>query len=107
VKQVRFLDEARLEFLAEVAYYEHIERGLGERFRVAVEAATVLAAKLPGAGSPWKYRTRRVFPKKFPFSIVYRVEEDAIVIFAVAPFRRKPGYWRNRRDDGSQVAPAN
>ena len=86
MKQVRFLEEARLEFLAEVAYYEHVERGLGERFRVAVEAATTLAAKLPGAGSPWTYRTRRVFPKKFPFSIVYRVEEDAIVDFCGCTF---------------------
>ena len=100
MKEIRFLDEARVEFLAAVTYYEQIERGLGARFRSAVEAASALAAKLPGAGSPWKHGTRRVFTKNFPFSIAYRVEKDAIVIIAVAHFRREPEYWRNRRVDG-------
>ena len=52
VKETRFLEEARVELLAAVTYCEQIERGLGARFRDAVEAASALAAKLPGAGSP-------------------------------------------------------
>lgn len=40
MKDVRFLDEALEEFLDQVAYYEERERGLGERFRLAVQAAT-------------------------------------------------------------------
>ena len=100
MKEVRFLEEARLEFLAEVVYYENMERGLGERFRIAVEAATMLAAKIPLAGAPWKHGTRRVFPKNFPYSVVYRSDADGVVIFAIAHFRRKPGYWRGRRNDG-------
>ena len=67
----RFHDEARLEFLDSVAYYETVQVGLGERFRQAVKAAVELAASFPYAGSPHKHGTRRVFPKKFPFSIVY------------------------------------
>ncbi|PIT77358.1 type II toxin-antitoxin system RelE/ParE family toxin [Limnohabitans sp. JirII-31] len=93
----RFHSEARLEFLDGVTYYEAIELGLGNRFRQSVEAAVSLALSLPLAGSPYKHGTRRVFPKKFPFSIVYMVEENEIVIFAVAHFRRKPGYWKSRR----------
>jgi len=95
----RFHSEARLEFLDSVAYYETIQVGLGKRFRQAVEAAVELAASLPFAGSPHKYGTRRVFPKKFPFSVVYLVAENEIVIFAVAHFKRKPGYWKSRRHD--------
>lgn len=95
----RFHGEARLEFLDEVAYYEAIEVGLGKRFRQSVEAAVALAISLPFAGSPYKHGTRRVFPKKFPFAIVYMVGENEIVIFAVAHFRRKPGYWKSRRHD--------
>lgn len=93
----RFHGEARLEFLDGVTYYEAIELGLGNRFRQSVEAAVSLALSLPLAGSPYKHGTRRVFPKKFPFSIVYMVEENEIVIFAVAHFKRKPGYWKSRR----------
>ena len=75
----RFHGEARLEFLDSVAYYEAIQVGLGERFRQSVEAAVELAASLPFAGSPHKHGTRRVFPKKFPFSVVYLVgDNDAV-----------------------------
>ena len=95
----RFHSEARLEFLDSVAYYEAIQAGLGERFRQSIEAAVELAASFPLAGSPHKHGTRRVFPKKFPFSVVYLVGENEIVIFAVAHFKRRPGYWKSRRHD--------
>lgn len=95
--KARFHGDARLEFLDGVSYYEAIQVGLGERFRQAIEAAVVLAASLPFAGSPHLHGTRRVFPKKFPYSIVYLVGESEIVIFAVAHFKRKPGYWKSRR----------
>ena len=32
----------------------------------------------------------------FPFSIVYRVHQDAMQVVAVAHHRRRPGYWRDR-----------
>ncbi len=95
--RARFHGEARLEFLDAVAYYESIEAGLGKRFQQSVEAAVALAISLPLAGSPYKHGTRRVYPKKFPFAIVYMVGENEIIIFAVAHFRRKPGYWKSRR----------
>jgi plasmid stabilization system protein ParE len=98
VKPVRFLEEAQDEFLEQVAYYEEREKGLGERFRQPVEAATALASAHPKLGSPWKLRTRRVFPKGFKFSVVYRIEPDELVVFAVAHFRRRPTYWRQHRD---------
>ena len=96
---VRFHGEARLEFLDSVAFYEAIEVGLGERFRQSVQAAVELAASLPFAGSPYKHGTRRVFPRKFPFAVVYLVVENEIVILAVSHFKRRPGHWKSRRHD--------
>ena len=96
MKLVRFLQEAQDEFLDQISLYETSEKGLGERFRLAVQAAIALAATHPGLGSPWKLRTRRVFPKGFRFSVVYRIEPDELVVFAVAHFRRRPTYWRRR-----------
>ena len=39
MKTVRFHEQARVEFVSRVAYYEEIERGLGARFQAAVEKA--------------------------------------------------------------------
>lgn len=97
--KARFHGEARLEFLDSVAHYEAIKIGLGARFRQSVEVAVELAASWPFAGSSHKHGTRRVFPKKFPFSVVYLVGENEIVILAVSHFKRRPGYWKSRRPD--------
>jgi toxin ParE1/3/4 len=55
-----------------------------------------LAQTMPDAGSPYFHGTRRVFPRAFPHSIVYRDVGDKLVVIAVAPFRRKPDYWGGR-----------
>ena len=89
--------EAPDELQQQAVYYEERSEGLGSRFTDQVEAAAELAASMPGIGSPYKYGTRRVFPKDFPFSVVYRDTRDELFIVAVAAFRRKPGYWRGRR----------
>ena len=72
------------------------EGRLGQRTR-RVEDATALAAAHPMLGSPWKLRTRRVFAKGFPFSVVYRIEPTELVVFAIANFRRRPSYCRRRK----------
>jgi plasmid stabilization system protein ParE len=97
VNALVFHPEALVELQEQAVYYEERSEGLGERFVSQVEAAAGLAASMPGIGSPYKHRTRRVFPKDFPFSVVYREIGDGLVIVAVAAFRRKPGYWRNRK----------
>ena len=96
MKSVRYLDEARDEFLHEVAYFTAVSPNLGRRFDEAVQKAEALAAEFAEMGTPFKYGTRRVFTGKFKFSLVYLVCPDEVVIIALAPFKRKPGYWRSR-----------
>lgn len=94
MKAVAFHPDALEELEQQAVFYEQRSKGLGERFTAEVEAATALVVSMPGIGSPYKHGTRRVFPKNFPFSVVYREVEEALLIIAVAAFRRKPGYWR-------------
>lgn len=96
MKRARFIAAARLEFLAEVIYYNEAQPGLGERFTAAVEEAAARALAFPLAGSPSRSNTRRVIVKGFPFSIVYRPETDGIVILALAHHTRVPYYWQSR-----------
>lgn len=98
-KPLRFHSEALEELTAEAVYYESKSRGLGARFASEVEASTRIATEFPEMGAPFKHGTRRVFPKKFPFSVVYRIQANEIVVLAVASDARKPGYWRNRKSN--------
>jgi toxin ParE1/3/4 len=98
VKRIRFAASARRELLAEVAYYDEKEPGLGARFLVAAEEAAARALAYPLTGTPASKRTRRVFLRGFPFALVYRPDDMGIVIFALAHHARRPGYWRSRVD---------
>ena len=80
----------------EVQYYAKISPQLGERFATGVERALAIAAEFPEMGAPYRHGTRRVFPKRFPFSVVYLCRVDEILVLAIAPDDRKPGYWRSR-----------
>ncbi len=102
MKAVRFHESARQEFADEALYYGAISPKLGERFVVAVEAAMQLASEFPSMGSPYRYGTRRAFPKRFRFSIVYVERGDELLVLAVAPFARKPGYWHSRQLEDSR-----
>ena len=99
MKHARFVAAARREFLSEVVYYNQEEAGLGSRFSAAVEEATARALAFPLAGAPASRNTRRVFLKDFPFAVVYRADDDGIIVFAVAHHSRRPGYWESRLRD--------
>jgi plasmid stabilization system protein ParE len=58
-------------------------------------------ARIQGAPQQWpRYiqDTRRYLMKRFPFFVVYRKLDDTIQLVAVAHARRRPGYWRVRKD---------
>jgi len=100
VKSVRYLEAARDELLHEVAYFTSVSPQLGQRFDQAVQKAEALIAEFPEVGFPFKFGTRRVFPGKFKLSMVYAIRDAEVVVVAIAPFRRKPAYWRSRlRED--------
>jgi toxin ParE1/3/4 len=96
VKPVRYLIEAREEFLHEVSYFSSIDPSVGQRFDAAIQKAEFLIAEFPELGMAYEHGTRRVFPGKFKFSVVYLVRREEVVVIAIAPFKRKPGYWHVR-----------
>lgn len=99
MNSVRFHDEARLELIGQVGYYEAAREGLGEAFNAEVEAAVEAAARSPDSGLQYNFGTLRAVLKRFPFSVVYVVLPNEIVILAIAHFRKRPGYWRDRKVD--------
>jgi toxin ParE1/3/4 len=96
VKRLRIDSAAREEFLHEVRYYEGKRRGTGRRFREAVDIAFERIRKAPASGKPEEEDCRRMRVKGFPFSIIYRELQDTIVVFAIKPDARMPGYWKPR-----------
>jgi toxin ParE1/3/4 len=96
--RVRFLPAAEIEFLRELAYYAKARPGSAAKFETSVEAATKMAARHPQGGAPSYTATRTFRVKGFPFSLVYRASEKEVLVVAIAPHGKKPGYWASRVD---------
>lgn len=94
----RFLPEAEAEFAEAAVFYETAEPGLGVACAQEVERTVDRICVFPESGAKLGTVVRRAIVSNFPFSIVYRIGSGEIVIAAVAHQRRRPGYWRRRRD---------
>jgi toxin ParE1/3/4 len=96
VKALRLVAAARAEFLHETRYYEATRAGTGRRFRESVADAFGRIGHQPQTGAPDEAGCRRLRVKGIPFSVVYREEAEVIVVYAIRPDARKPGYWHSR-----------
>ena len=65
-------------------------------FSHAVDRALFQIGESPNSFPPAEHGTRKFILQRFPFSIVYRVDETEITIVAVAHHKRRPNYWSDR-----------
>lgn len=56
-----------------------------------------LAAEQHRIGSPGPHETTRLYLKRFPYTLVYRIQNQTLRVIAVAHQSRRPGYWAGRR----------
>jgi hypothetical protein len=95
--RLEFHAQAREEFLGAVSRYEAEVPGLGMRFVTEVERCIGLLRKAPKMGSPMGRKLRRfALDDNSPFSIVYSIQSDTLLVIAVAHASRRPGYWKQR-----------
>jgi plasmid stabilization system protein ParE len=94
-----FHPEASREAEKAVEYYREIDPELGENFRKEIVETIGRVLRAPNAWHPIKKTYRRCSLNRFPFCLIYRVDEqkDECQIFAVMHFKRKPGYWEKRK----------
>lgn len=97
--KVVFSKYAGQELIDAVRYYELEYEGLGRRFRKEVRKAAIRIAEYPMAWSVERGDVRKCLLHKFPYKLLYSIEEDHIFVIAVAHLHRKPDYWieRSRR----------
>ena len=80
--KVILTDPAKEELENGTTYYELEQKGLGEIFEEEVKTGIKLITK-------------------FPYKIIYSIEEDYILILAVAHQHQKPDYWIDRIKDNN------
>jgi plasmid stabilization system protein ParE len=94
--RVIFTRLGRQELDDAVHYYELEYAGLGRRFKEEVRKAALRIAAYPKAWSIERGDVRKCLLHKFPYKLMYSLEEDHILVIAVAHQHRKPDYWVGR-----------
>ena len=92
-----FHPEADAEFTGAIDYYEAREVGLGYDFALEVNSAIQRIVAYPRSWPVLDGDVRRCQTSRFPYGVLYAVEESQVLIVAVMHLRREPEYWKHRR----------
>ena len=95
--KVRFLDLAQRELDDAVAWYDEQAAGLGQDFLDELDRAIRRVVAFPSSCTEVEPGLRRCLMARFPYGVVYGVEQDLIVVVAVAHLHREPRYWIGRK----------
>jgi toxin ParE1/3/4 len=90
--------EAKEDILEAVEYYQ--ERGgnrLAQQLITNVERSIQLIRQHPRIGAVWLYGKHRLLVQDFPYSIIYTIDTEEIVIISVANQNRHQDYWKKRK----------
>ena len=92
----RYLTAAEFDQIEAAMFYESREVGLGAEFVEELERVIQRVEEHPYAGSPGPRGTRSRLLERFPYSVVYRVDADEILVVALQHHSRDPRRWQDR-----------
>ncbi len=96
--KAEFHPAASDEMIETAAYYENKVPGLGKAFIIEVERIVGILREQPETGQRIEMEFRHILLVRFPYSLIYRIEQERLWVVAVAHQRRRPGYWQERAD---------
>ncbi len=98
MKDFDFHDSVYAEFEEAIEYYEAISEELGQSFKENYERLVEEIIENPTRVSfrDKANEIRRGFMERFPYILLYKIEEKEIYFLALAHERKQPNYWKNR-----------
>jgi hypothetical protein len=79
-------------------WYDEARVGLGTELLETVDAALARIAEAPHTFpvDGFDPRARRALLQRFPYAIVFVMQEGEVRVVAFAHLKRRPGFWRGR-----------
>ena len=91
-----FHPDARVEFKEATLYYSEKSRLLGSAFYSEEEYAIERIVENPLLYRVIDEDVRRCLTRRFPYAVLYCIEDYYILILAVMHCSREPSYWKHR-----------
>ena len=93
---LKFHPQVASEIKSSYIWYQELAQGLGEDLLDELESAYQAIIELPDTWPLFQKGFRRYLLSRFPFSVIYRENNNSIYVVAVMHNSRKPYYWLNR-----------
>jgi len=87
---------AALEFDEAIEWYELQSKGLGKRFKNSVTDQLKKVKQNPDWFLIEAENIYKAYIPKFPYKVVYTIDKERIIVWAIAHMHRKPWYWQSR-----------
>lgn len=87
---------AREELREAQLYYNHLQKGLGAHLQAEAQAAAKTIVDNPLAWQVERGDIRRFLLNRFPYKILYAIEDGKVIVLAVMHQHRQPDYWVDR-----------
>ena len=94
--KVVFHPDAEAEFQEAIEYYEERQENLGHDFALEIHSAIQRALDFPETWPTLRGEVRRSLVHRFPFGILYAIEEKGIFVVAVMHLHKQSDYWVDR-----------
>ncbi len=85
------------EYAEAVQYYAEQRIAVAQAFINAIEDTVYRIREAPTRYAVIDEDVRRCVARRFPYSVLYTIEQDYILILAVMHCRREPSYWKSRK----------
>ena len=96
MKALRFHPEAERELVSAQIWYEKRSEVAAQAFALELDKAIHRILESPQTYPMGRRGERRFILERFPYTILYRTEDDDVFVTAVAHHSRRPDYWRHR-----------
>jgi len=93
---LEIIEVAKQEFIDAKEFYEMEHPGIGAYFEAQIKHSLLSIRQYPQAWPIERGEIRRYLVHKFPYKILYSIQENKIVVLAFAHSHRQPDYWIDR-----------
>jgi plasmid stabilization system protein ParE len=88
--------EADRELTEAIEFYGQRSKLASSDFAAEVKKVFVRLKKFPKSGNELLPGYRRSLVHSFPYSVIYRIDNEELMVTAIAHQSRRPNYWENR-----------
>ncbi|HJT76376.1 MAG TPA: type II toxin-antitoxin system RelE/ParE family toxin [Gemmataceae bacterium] len=93
---ITLLPAAEQDYQEALAWYQARSAQAAAGFEAAVEVALQRIADNPELFGLCDDRHRFYVLRRYPYSVIYRIDQGDVLVIAIAHSRRSPSFWQGR-----------